>query len=316
MTPWEARVIGPAYTGSRPLALTIRLGVFMNSISRGLTWGLSGAAVIVAISLLTPNTSSQPENSNGQVQQASSDPDTSANQSSGDVDAVSPETTQPLPPDTPQDAASPHAPSGSETARDVLGQLDIKGRAPQTGYDREGQFGPTWFDVDANGCDTRNDILRRDLDDTVVDSSCRVLSGVLTDPFSGDTIDFERGETTSILVQVDHVVALSNAWQTGAQQLTPQQRLEFANDPLNLIAVSGRLNAQKGDGDAATWLPPRRDYWCEYVARQVSVKAQYDLWVTQAEFDRIDAILAQCPSFPALTTTEHGGLRPGNLWLD
>lgn len=288
----------------------------MNSISRGVTWGLSGAAVIVAISLLAPDTTSQPENSSDAVEQQSADADTRADASSGDAEAMSPETPQAPPPEPTEDTASLDAPSASETARDVLGQLDIKGRAPQTGYDREGQFGPTWFDVDANGCDTRNDILLRDLDDPVVDSSCRVLSGVLTDPFSGDTIEFERGETTSILVQVDHVVALSNAWQTGAQQLSPQQRLEFANDPLNLIAVSGRLNAQKGDGDAATWLPPSREYWCEYVARQVSVKAQYDLWVTRAEFDRIDAILAQCPGFPALTTADYGGLRPGSLWQD
>jgi len=200
------------------------------------------------------------------------------------------------------------------TAADQLASLPIKPRASRDGYRRD-EFGRAWLDVDRNGCDTRNDMLARDLDDIVVDSRCRVLSGVLKEPFTGNIIFFERGEQTSALVQIDHVVALSNAWQTGAQELSEQQRIEFANDPLNLIAVSGQLNQQKGDSDAASWLPPDRGYWCEYVARQVGVKAHYSLWVTQAEHDQMARVLRSCPTFPALTPADHGRFRPGDIPL-
>jgi len=200
------------------------------------------------------------------------------------------------------------------TATDQLATLPIKPRAPREGYSRS-EFGPAWLDVDRNGCDTRNDILARDLDDIVVDSRCRVLSGVLREPFTGDIIFFERGEQTSALVQIDHVVALSNAWQTGGQDISEQRRSEFANDPLNLIAVSGRLNQQKGDSDAASWLPPDRGYWCEYVARQVGIKAHYSLWVTQAEHDQMARVLRSCPTYPALTPADHGRFRPGDIPL-
>jgi len=203
---------------------------------------------------------------------------------------------------------------GVMTAADQLATLAIKPRAPRDGYRRD-EFGRAWLDVDRNGCDTRNDILTRDLNDIVVDSRCRVLTGVLLEPFTGDTILFERGEQTSALVQIDHVVALSNAWQTGAQDISEQRRIEFANDPLNLIAVSGLLNQQKGDSDAASWLPPDRGYWCEYVARQVGVKAHYSLWVTQAEHDQMARVLRSCPTYPALTPADHGRFRPGEIPL-
>jgi hypothetical protein len=95
------------------------------------------------------------------------------------------------------------------------------------------------------------------------------------------------------------VVALSDAWQKGAQQWSASQRREFGNDPLNLLAVDGALNMAKGDGDAATWLPPAKGYRCEYVARQVAVKSKYGAWVTQAEHDAIERVLSSCPGEPA-----------------
>jgi len=113
--------------------------------------------------------------------------------------------------------------------------------------------------------------------------------------YSGEKINFLRGEATSAHVQIDHVVALSNAWQTGAFQLSEKVRTNFANDPLNLLAVKGSLNSQKGDGDAATWLPPNKSYRCEYVARQISVKKKYSLWVTSPEKEAMVRILAKCP---------------------
>ncbi len=183
------------------------------------------------------------------------------------------------------------------TAVSALSTLPVKGRAPKTGYTRA-QFGQTWADVDRNGCDTRNDMLKRDLTEIVYKvktRNCVVESGILIDRYSGETINFVRGNVTSMEVQIDHVVALSNAWQTGAFKLSVTQRTALANDPLNLFAVKGRLNSQKGDGDAATWLPPLKSFRCTYVAQQIAVKAKYSLWVTAPEKDAMTRILAACP---------------------
>jgi len=183
------------------------------------------------------------------------------------------------------------------TASSVLSSLPVKGRAAKTGYTRA-QFGQAWADVDRNGCDTRNDMLKRDLTNVefkVKTRDCVVLAGVLLDRYSGETINFARGNDTSMEVQIDHVVALSNAWQTGAFKLTLVQRTVFANDPMNLFAVKGRLNSQKGDGDAATWLPPLKSFRCTYVAQQIAVKAKYSLWVTAPEKEAMVRILTACP---------------------
>ena len=191
--------------------------------------------------------------------------------------------------------------ASTKTAVSVLESLAVKGRAPKTGYERS-QFGPTWSDVDRNGCDTRNDILFRDLTSIVYKDGtkeCVVQSGTLMDPYSGEKISFLRGTTTSSDVQIDHVVALSNAWQTGAFKLSYEKRLAFANDPMNLMAVKGRLNSQKGDGDAATWLPPLKSIRCAYVSQQIVVKAKYGLWVTKPEKAAMISLLDKCPGFKA-----------------
>ncbi len=186
------------------------------------------------------------------------------------------------------------------TASQVLAQIPVKGRAPKTGYSRA-QFGQAWADTNHNGCDTRNDILKRDL--TFVTfrpgtHDCVVLTGILHDPYSGAVINFVRGVATSPLVQIDHIVSLSNAWQTGAFKLSLETRTLMANDPLELLAVKGSLNTQKSDGDAATWLPPLKSYRCAFVARQVAVKAKYGLWMTKAEKEAIAKILTSCPKQP------------------
>jgi len=186
------------------------------------------------------------------------------------------------------------ATAAAPTVTDVIATIAVKGRAPKTGYTRA-QFGPAWEDVNGNGCDTRNDILKRDLSSPVFEGSCKILSGTLLDPYSGEVINFLRGVSTSSLVQIDHVVALSNAWQTGAFKLTAEKRAALANDPLNLLAVKGKLNSQKSDGDAATWLPPKKNYRCAYVARQVAVKAKYGLWLTPPEKAAILKIIETCP---------------------
>ena len=146
------------------------------------------------------------------------------------------------------------------------------------------------------GCDTRNLVLQRDLTDKILDEdNCLVLKGKLQDPYTAQEIDFFRGVQTSQAVQIDHVVALSDAWQKGAQFILPDKRLALANDSLNLLAVDGPANMKKGDGDAATWLPPNKAYRCRYVARQIAVKARYKLWITGAEHDAMSRILTTCP---------------------
>jgi hypothetical protein len=180
-------------------------------------------------------------------------------------------------------------------AKASLAAIPVKGRAPKTGYSRT-EFGQAWSDTDHNGCDTRNDILARDLRDPVFKAGtrdCVVLSGGLDDPYTGSTIAFQRGERSAD-VQIDHLVPLSDAWQKGAQQWTPQKRLGFANDPANLRAVDGPANQQKSDGDLATWLPPNRSFRCEYAVNVVEVKAGYGLWMTQAEHDKAAELLGAC----------------------
>ncbi len=179
-----------------------------------------------------------------------------------------------------------------EDSISTLNSLEVKGRAPKTGYSRA-QF-PHWSDLDQNGCDARNDILKRDLTEVVFKvgtRDCKVLSGVLLDPFSNKVLTFTSIKSA---VDIDHVVALSNAWQTGAAYFDRNIRSQIANDPLNLLAVDAKLNRQKGDGDAATWLPPNKAFRCEYVSRQVSVKAKYSLWVTPPEKEAITRVLNQC----------------------
>lgn len=183
-------------------------------------------------------------------------------------------------------------PAKGPVATSVLETLPVKGRAPMTGYDRD-RFGPDWPDVDGNGCDTRTDMLVRDLVERRMAGRCYVRSGVLLpDPYTGRGLTYVRGRS---VVDIDHVVALGNAWATGAQQLTRRARISLANDPLNLLAVSASANRQKGDGDAATWLPSNKRYRCAYVARQVAVKAKYRLWVTRAEREAIVRVLGVCP---------------------
>ena len=189
------------------------------------------------------------------------------------------------------------------SALELLGTLPVKGRAPKTGYDRKAMFGSPWQDVDRNGCDTRNDMLQRDLTNLTLAGPCKVLAGTLADKYTGKTIEFVRGNTTSTLVQIDHVVALSDAWQKGAQQLSQEARVAFANDPINLIAADGPANSAKSDSDAASWLPKNRGFRCEYIARQVSTKAAYNLWITAAERDAMQRVLTTCPDEPAVVST-------------
>lgn len=191
----------------------------------------------------------------------------------------------------PEETAGPGG--GGGAALTAAESLTVKGRAPKTGYDRD-RFGTAWADTDSNSCDTRDDILKRDLEDVrFTGGRCKVSYGSLDpDPYSGKTVTYRRGRSQ---VDIDHVVALSDAWQKGAKYWDAGKRIALANDPLNLIAVDASTNRSKGDGDTATWLPPNKKYRCTYVAAQVAVKKKYKLWVSSAEQAAMKKVLAGCP---------------------
>ena len=230
--------------------------------------------------------------------------------STGQASSTGPATSswQPSGSSSPAPSSRPSGTPSSETsgsavspALSALATIPVKDRAPKTGYDRA-LFGSAWTDdvtvaLGRNGCDTRNDILQRDLIDislVSVTRDCTVRTGTLNDVYTGRTIFFQRGADTSSAVQIDHVVALSDAWQKGAQQLDEQSRRNLANDPRNLQAVDGPTNQGKRDSDAASWLPPNQAYRCTYVSRQIEVKVAYRLWVTQEEHDAMARVLSTC----------------------
>lgn len=187
--------------------------------------------------------------------------------------------------------------TGVMLATEVLEKLEVKGRAPKTGYSRE-EFYSGWPTVD--GCNLRQKILKRELGDSAVLDGCTVVAGEFDEPYTGEHKKFNSKEEISKGLQIDHVVALSDAWQKGAQYLSEEVRYNIATDPLNLLAVDAATNQGKSDGDAATWLPPNKKFRCQYVARQVSVKYKYGLWVTEAEKAAIGGILEKCPKEPAV----------------
>ncbi|MBL7502204.1 HNH endonuclease [Frankia sp. CNm7] len=196
--------------------------------------------------------------------------------------------------------------AGSMAARapalTVLDALPVRGETAP-GYHRDLFEDPRdrWPDVDRNGCDTRNDVLFRDLRSvTRHDDGCRVTAGELSDPYTGNTKRFASGRDTSGEVEIDHVVSLANAWRTGAFAWPHERRVGFANDPANLLAVERATNREKSDQDAASWLPPAPGLRCPFVARQVGVKERYGLWVTPTEASSMRAVLATCPGQPAL----------------
>ena len=185
--------------------------------------------------------------------------------------------------------------TASGTAAQTLQQLTIDDDPRRAGYDRD-SFGFRQTDDDGNGCDVREDVLARDLTDVRYQQGCKVQSGTLADPYTGKTIRFVRGARTSSAVQIDHVVALENAWQSGASAWDRTKRIRFGNDMYNLLAVDGPANQEKGSASAAYWLPTNGAYRCDYVARQIGVKAKYGLTVTTKEKRAMLSVLHGCPA--------------------
>lgn len=175
----------------------------------------------------------------------------------------------------------------------VLASLEVAPAMPRTGYERDA-FGPAWEDVDGNGCDTRDDILARDLTEVVIDSGddCTVDSGTLADPYTGTDIAFTRGDGNQ--VDIDHVIALGAAWGMGAEDWDEATREAFANDPLNLVAVDAGENRAKGDARISEWMPSNTGVQCRYAAAYVEVAAKYDLVITPPDADQLEKLAARC----------------------
>ncbi len=207
-----------------------------------------------------------------------------------------------------QDTSATETPSENQDesaplATSILAKLEVKGRAPKTGYSRD-QFYDTW--PSENGCNLRQRILKRDFGDSAVLASdnCTVISGKLYEPYTGEFMEFNEKSAISKGLQIDHIVALSDAWQKGAQYKTKEVRFKIATDPLNLVAADASANMQKSDADAATWLPKNKGFRCQYVARQIAVKYKYELWVTESEKDAMNRVLSNCPNERAVGVSE------------
>lgn len=195
-------------------------------------------------------------------------------------------------PETPVEAAPVVSDcTAPATATETLNCLTIQPEVDDSSYDRD-FFGSGWVDADDNGCDTRNDILTRDLVDTTIAADCKVMAGVLNDTYTGKTIQFTRGQKSSMDVQIDHIFSLRNAWYAGARNWTEEQRVEFANDPLNLKAADGPANNSKGADGPDLWLP--QGDTCGYVTSYVNVSFTYQLSITPAVQSAIADVLAGC----------------------
>jgi hypothetical protein len=187
---------------------------------------------------------------------------------------------------------------------DVLaGVAEIPQRIRGNDY-RRAAFGDSWTDDNAapgghNGCDTRNDILDRDLVDKTYVSISRcpnaVATGTLHDPYTGETINLVRGNQTGAAVQIDHLVPLAYAWDQGARNWTDEMRVRFANDPANLLAVDGPINEDKSDGEPAVWMPPNHAFWCQYAVQFVAVMRGYGLPVDAPSVPVLRDAAGTCP---------------------
>jgi hypothetical protein len=173
------------------------------------------------------------------------------------------------------------------------------------GYDyRRAAFGDAWTDDnDApgghNGCDTRNDILDRDLVDKTYVSISRcpnaVATGTLRDPYTSEAIALVRGNQTGAAVQIDHLVPLAYAWDLGARNWTDEMRGRFANDPANLLAVEGQANQDKGDKEPAVWMPPNTAFHCQYAMQFIAVLRGYGLPVDAPSTTVLREAAGTCP---------------------
>jgi hypothetical protein len=188
---------------------------------------------------------------------------------------------------------------------DVLADVAQVPARMRSGDYRRDAFGEAWTDDNSapggrNGCDTRNDILDRDLVDKtyVAISRCptAVATGTLRDPYTSQTIPFVRGAQAGAAVQIEHIVPLAYAWDQGARIWTDEMRVRFANDPANLVAVDGPTNQDKGDAEPALWMPPNAAFHCQYAMQFVAVMKGYSLPIDGPSVAELRRAVATCPT--------------------
>lgn len=198
-------------------------------------------------------------------------------------------------------SGAPTVVSGSDV---LAGVAVVATRVRDADY-RRGAFGDAWEDDNdapggRNGCDTRNDILNRDLEDKIYVATRRcpqaVAGGTLRDPYTNATIAFVRGNRVGASVQIDHLVPLAFAWDMGARDWTEPMRIRFANDPANLLAVAGGANQDKGDQPPGDWMPPNAAFWCQYAVAFIAVVRGYGLPVDEASAHRLRDASSDCPA--------------------
>ncbi|MFJ9818185.1 HNH endonuclease family protein [Streptomyces sp. NPDC101151] len=187
---------------------------------------------------------------------------------------------------SPSASAALPTPVSAATARSYLAQLTVA-TENRTGYDRD--LFPTWITI-SGSCNTREWILKRDGSNVVTNSACTATSGSWYSPYDGATW------TAASDLDIDHLVPLAEAWDSGASRWTTAQRQAFANDVTRpqLLAVTDNVNQAKGDQDPATWIPSRSAYVCTYVRAWVQVKYYYGLSVDSAEKTALTNDLASC----------------------
>ncbi|WP_066888740.1 HNH endonuclease family protein [Carbonactinospora thermoautotrophica] len=180
-----------------------------------------------------------------------------------------------------------------------LRELPVRPPASMRGYSRA-RF-PHWIDQ-GDQCDTRDVVLRRDGQGVRTDSRCEPVAGRWYSPYDDRWLTDDRD------VDIDHVVPLANAWRSGANRWTDEQRERFANDldRPELIVSSATSNRAKGDQSPDQWRPPNRAYWCEYARDWIQVKHYWRLSVTEPEKRALEEMLGTCEP----TGTRPGGWRP------
>lgn len=200
-------------------------------------------------------------------------------------------------------AAQAQAPTVAPGIDVLAGVPEIPVRVRGNDY-RRAAFGDSWDDDNSapgghNGCDTRNDILNRDLADKTFVAIKRcptaVATGRLHDPYTNEVVSFVRGNQVGASVQIDHIVPLALAWDLGARDWPDDLRLRFANDPANLLAVAGKANQDKGDQEPAHWMPPNRAFWCQYAVQFAEVLRGYALPVDAASAVVLREAAGTCP---------------------
>lgn len=271
-------------------------------------WVLLAVVVVIGLLWLIFSLSSQdddaaPETEPGNGQETAPTPPAEPTEDpAGPLDPAEPsESSGAAEPDD-GDSSEPAPDAGAPTENeriaqevmDQLGSLSESDGEPSSAYDRD-LFGEPWYDLDGNGCSTRNDMLARDLEDVEYGTDgCRVASGTLDDWYSGETVDFVAGPDTSRLVHIDHIVALSWAWQHGADEWDEDKRLEFANDPLNLVATTDEMNLSKSDFGPDRWLPADETAHCEYVQNVTAILVEYELGINVEDRATMQGILEEC----------------------